>query len=105
MAWAENGRVQDRAGDHVDPAVAVDVVRRAAHIRFPPTQWMAHPVVGATVFPPENFPGLLFGVIRLAGNPVEIAVTIDVNERGLAEGRTKSVDAMNRETWKLRHAG
>jgi len=70
------------AGDLVDPAVAVNVERGAADVGAgAAAHIMLNPPGGPNVFEPPHF-------ARLAHDPVEVAVLVDVHQRGLAHAPT-----------------
>ena len=69
------------AGDEVHPAVAVDVQRRAAHVRRRLlAQPVPHPAVGRFHAIPEDF------AAAAAGDEVRPPVAVQVGRRGLPPG-------------------
>ena len=93
------------AGDLVDPAVAVDVDRRAADLGADlAADLVPDPTVGPLVLEPPDV------AVATAGDPVEVAVFIHVDQRGLAHAFSDLVDLVELELGELggltdRHRG
>src|SRR5258705_10207652 len=83
---------QDTAGNEINPSVAVHIKSCATDIRISLPERMSDPAVRPLKFPPTN---LTSRITCVPGNPIEVSVSVHIDERSLADAFTEIIDAMN----------